>query len=82
MPDFITNYTGCWHRLQIFISGLFKYGYPLIISYNKACNICKIKCMVIKFISLGYVNNYDTNRYQEIFSKAAVYEYKILDFDV
>ena len=31
--------------------------------------------MVTNLTQLGYVNNYDKNRYLEIFSKAAVYIY-------
>ena len=72
MPDFSTNYLGYWHSLPLFISGLFVYGYPSNFSRNKACDIYKTKRMVIKLILLGYVNNYDKNRYQEKISKAAV----------
>ena len=52
------------------------YGYSSNMSSNKVCNICKIKRMLIKLTPLGYVNNYNKNRYLENFSKAAVY----LDF--
>ena len=62
MADFSTI-LGCWHNLQLFISGLFMYGYPSNFSCNKSCDICKTKCMVIKLILMGYVNNNDKNRY-------------------
>ena len=64
-------------NLQILISGLLKYGHLSNISCNKACDICKSKCMVIKLIPLVYVhivNNYDKNRYLVIKSRAAVHE--------
>ena len=73
MPDLSTNHIGCWHSLPLFISGLFMYGYRSNLSRNKACDICKTKRMVIKLILLGYVNNYDKNRYLEKNSKAAVH---------
>ena len=65
MSEFSTYHIGCWHSLHIFISGLFKYEYPSKISCNKAYDIYKIKGMAIKLIPLGYVNNYDKNRYLE-----------------
>ena len=61
MPDFSTSHIGCLDSLQGLISGLFKYGYPLNISCNTDCVICKIKYMVNR---QGYVNNYDKNRKQ------------------
>ena len=72
MPDFSTNHIGCWHSLPLSISRLFMYGYPSNFSRNKACDSCNVKHMVINLIQLGYVNNYDKNRYLEKISKAAV----------
>ena len=59
MPDFSKSPIGCWGSLQVLISGLLKYVYQSNLSCNKACDICKIKCMVIKLIPLKYVNNYE-----------------------
>ena len=59
-----------WH---ILISGQFKHRYPLNISCSKIFESCKIKRMVTNLTQLGYVNNYDKNRYLEKNSKAAVY---------
>ena len=73
MPDFSTidnRYLDSWH---ILISCQLKHGYPLNIPCSKISNSCKIKRVVTNLTQLGYVNNYDKNRYLEIFSKAAVY---------
>ena len=73
MPDFSTIDIRCldsWHSL---ISCQFKHGYPLNISCSEIFDGCKIKLMVTNLTQLGYVNNYDKNRYLEKFSKAAVY---------
>ena len=61
-------------KLTDLISRLYKYGYPSNSSCNNVCDICKIERMVIKLIPLGYVKNYDINRYLENFSKAAVHK--------
>ena len=74
MPDFSTIDSRClgsWHIF--FISGQFKYRYPLNISCSKNFDNCKIKRMVTNLTQLGYVNNYDKNRYLEKISKAAVH---------
>ena len=73
MPNFSTSHIGCGDCLLISIFRLYKYGYPSNNSCNKACDICKIKNMVIKLFPLGYVNNFDRNHYLERFSKAAVH---------
>ena len=39
---------------------------------QKILNSYKIKLMVNNLTQMGYVNNYDKNRYLENFSKAAV----------
>ena len=73
MPDFSTidnRCLDCWH---ILISGQFKHRYPLNISCSKIFDSCKIERIVTHLTQLGYVNNYDKNRYLEKFSKAAVY---------
>ena len=54
------------------ISGQFKHRYPLNMSCSKIFDSCKIKRMVTNLTQLGYVNNYDKNRYLEKFPKAAV----------
>ena len=72
MPDFSPIDNRCLDSWHIFISGQFKHGYPLNISYSNIFDICKIKRMVTNLTQLGYVNNYDKNRYLEKFSKAAV----------
>ena len=72
MPDFSTidnRYLDSWH---ILISGQFKHRYPLNISCSKIFDTCKTKRMVTNLTQVGYVNNYDKNRYLEFFSKAAV----------
>ena len=72
MPDFSTidnRFLDSWHS---FISCQFKHRYPLNISCSKIFDSCKIKRMVTNLTQLGYVNNYDKNRYLEKFSKAAV----------
>ena len=74
MPDFSTIDNRCLDTWQILISGQIKHGYPLTISCSKIFDSCKIKCMVTNLTQLGYVNNYDKNRYLEFFSKAAVYQ--------
>ena len=74
MPDFSMIDNRCldsWHTC-ILISCQFKHGYPLNISCRKIFDSCKIKRLVNKLTQLGYVNNYDKNRYLENFSKAAV----------
>ena len=72
MPDFSKidyRYLDSWH---ILISGQFKHRYPLNISCSKIFDSCKIKRIVTYLTQLGYVNNYDKNRYLENVSKAAV----------
>ena len=67
MPDFSTidnRYLGSWH---ILISDQFKHVYPLNISSSKIFDSCKIKRMVTNLTQLGYVNNYDKNRYLDFF---------------
>ena len=49
------------------------------ISCSKSFDSCKIKRMVTNLTQLGYVNNYDNNRYLENFSKAAVLLYTELN---
>ena len=71
MPNFSTSHIGCWDNLKIIISAMFKYGHLSNIVSSKACDICKIKHLMTKLILLGHVNNYDENRYLELFSKAA-----------
>ena len=73
MPDFSTIDNRCMDSWHILISGHFKHGYPLNISCSKIFYSCKIKRMVTNLTQLGYVNNYDKNRYLEKISKAAVY---------
>ena len=73
MPDFSTIDNRCLDSWHILISGQFKHGYPLNISCSKIFDSCKIKRMVFNLTQLGYVNNYDKNRYLENFSKAAVF---------
>ena len=74
MPNFSRSLIGRRDSLQVSISALYKCGYPSIanVSCNKFCDIAKIRSMAINGIPLGYVNNYDKNRYLEKFSKAAV----------
>ena len=69
MPDFSTIDNRCLDSWHILISGQFKQGYPLHISYSKIFDSCKIKRMVNTLTQLGYVNNYDKNRYLEKFRK-------------
>ena len=73
MPDFNTIDDRCLDSWHILISGQFKHRYLLNILCSKIFNSCKIKRMVTNLTQLGYVNNYDKNRYLEFFSKAAVY---------
>ena len=73
MPNFSTIYTRFLDSGHILISSQFKHRYPLNISCSKIFDSCKIKRMVNYLTQLGYVNNYDKNRYLENFSKAAVY---------
>ena len=73
MPDSSTIDNRCLDSWHILISSQFKHRYPLNISCSKFFDSCKIKCMVTNLIQLGYVNNYEKNRYLENFSKAAVY---------
>ena len=72
MSDFSTIDNRCLDSWHILISGQFKHRYPLNISCSKIFDSCKIKRMVSYLTQLGYVNNYDKNRYLENFSKAAV----------
>ena len=72
MADFSTIDNRCLDRWHILISSQFKHRYPLNISCSKSFDSCKIKRMVTNLTQLGYVNNYDKNRYLEKFSKAAV----------
>ena len=72
MLDFCTidnRCLDCWH---ILMSGQFKHRYPLNNPFSKIFDSCKIKHMVNNLTQLGYVNNYDKNRYLEKISKAAV----------
>ena len=73
MPDFSTIDNRCLDSWHILISGQFKHRYPLNVSCSKIFDSCKIKRMVTNLTQMGYVNNYDKNRYLENFSKAAVY---------
>ena len=73
MPDFSTIDNRCLDRWHILISAQFKHRYPLNISCSKIFDSCKSKRMVTNLTQLGYVNNYDKNRYLNFFSKAAVY---------
>ena len=72
MPDFSRIDNRCLDSWLSLISGQFKHRYPLNISCSKIFDRCKFKCMVINLTQLGYVNNYDKNRYLENVSKAAV----------
>ena len=73
MPDSSTIDNRCLDSWYISISGQFEHRYPLNISCSKIFDSCKIKRMVTNLTQLGYVNNYDKNRYLENFSKAAVH---------
>ena len=73
MPNFSRSQIGCRASLHVSISAMCKCGYPSNVSCNKFCDIAKIRSMAINGIPLGYVNNYDKNRYLEKDSKAAVY---------
>ena len=75
MPDFSTIDNSCLDSWHILISGQFKHRYPLNISCSKIFDSFKIKRNVNNLTQLGYVNNYDKNRYLEKFSKAAVFLY-------
>ena len=77
MPDFNTIDNRCLDIWHILISGQFKHRHPLNISYSKIFDSCKIKRMITNLTQLGYVNNYDKNRYLGKFSKAAVSTYKV-----
>ena len=72
LPEFCTIDNRCLDSLHILISGQFKHRYPWNISCSKNFVSGKIKRMVTNLTQLGYVNNYDKNRYLENFSKAAV----------
>ena len=72
MPDFSTSDNRCFDSWHILNSSQFKHGYTLNISCIKISDSYKIKRMVTNLTQLGYVNNYDKNRYLEKFSKAAV----------
>ena len=69
MPDFCTIDNRCLDSWHILISGQFKHTcrYPLNISCSKIFDSCRIKRMVTNLTQLGYVNNYDKNRYLEKF---------------
>ena len=71
MPYLNKSDMRCWDSLQILISGLLKFGYPSNISCNKARNTHKTKLMVITLNPLGYVNNFDKNRYLEFFFESS-----------
>ena len=75
MSDFSTIDNRCLGSWNNLISGQFKHRYPLNILCSKIFAGCKIKRMVTNLTQLGYVNNYDKNRYLENFSKAAVHVY-------
>ena len=77
MSDNSTIYNRCLDSWHVLISCQFKHGYPLNIPCSKIFDSCKIKRMVDNLTQLGYVNNYDKNRYLEKFSKAAVVSLKI-----
>ena len=77
MPDFSTSDYRCLESWHILISSQFKHRYPLNISCSKILDSCKIKRMVANLTQLGYVNNYDKNRYLEKFSKAAVFSPRV-----
>ena len=72
MANFSRSHIGCRDSLDVSISALCKCEYPSNVSCNEFCDIAKIRSMAINGIPLGYVNNYDKNRYLENFSKAAV----------
>ena len=72
MTNYSRSHIGCRDSSQFSISALCKCGYPPNVSCNKFCDIAKIRSMAINRIPLGYVNNYDKNRYLEKISKAAV----------
>ena len=73
MTNFSRSHIGCRDSLYVSISALCKCGYPLNVLCNKFCDIAKSRSMAINGIPPGYVNNYDKNRYLEIFSKAVLY---------
>ena len=72
MPDFCTIDNRCLDSWHILISGQLRHRYPLNISCSKIFDSCKIKRMVTNLTQLGYVNNYDKNRYLEKIKEAAV----------
>ena len=78
MPDFSKIDIRCLDSWHILISSQFKHGYPLNISCSKIFDSCKIKRMVTYLTQLGYVNNYDKNRYLEKISKAAVHRVNLV----
>ena len=78
LPDFRTIHIRCWGSSHILIHGHFEHEHLLNISCSKHFDICKIKCMVTSLMLLGYVNNYDKNRYPEKFPKAAVYHIQLI----
>ena len=49
------------------------HGYSLNILCRNVFDICRINRMVTSLMLVGYVNNYDKNRYLEKNPKAAVY---------
>ena len=77
MSDFSTIDYKCLDRWHILISGQFKHGCPLNISCSKSFDSCKIQRMVTNLTQMGYVNNYDKNRYLEFLSKAAVHCFRV-----
>ena len=82
MPDSSRIDNRCLDSWHILIFGQFKHRYPLNISCSKIFDSCEIKCMVTNLTQLGYVNNYDKNRYLEKFSKAAVHMYMTTIFKI
>ena len=65
MPDSSNIDSRCLDCSHILISDQFKHRYPLNISCSKIFDSCEIKRMVTNFTQLGYLNNYDKNRYLE-----------------
>ena len=65
MPDFCMIDNRCLDSCHFLISGQFKHRYTLNISCSKIFDSYKIKRMVTYLLQLGYVNNYDKNRYLE-----------------
>ena len=72
MPDFSTIDNRCLDSWHILIFGRFKHRYPLNSSCSKIFDSCKLKRMVTNLTQLGYVNNYDKNRFLEIFESSCI----------